>query len=191
MNQSVSAPVKEVCKKERIGTSGYAARADHKHPLETAIGAATEPTWKPYPAYEPPEGYALDTTTWEAGTNGVWGAHCTRAIEVSYFGYLSFRDYKYSKNGNLIYRGPEYVGSVVELPRVYDYPKGHFSPPLRFVLLTPKRVFHFHRKQDRVHKGCLDFLPSLSFLPQQKSQQHLLYRLIASSRYWSSIQKAE
>jgi len=116
MNKSVSAPVREDSKKERIGTSDYAARADHKRPLETAIGTATEPKWKPDPAYEPPEGYALDTTTWEAGTNGVWEAHCKRVIEASYLGYLIFRDYKYSKNWNLIYRGPEYIGSIVNIP---------------------------------------------------------------------------
>lgn len=55
------------------------------------------------PAY-----YALKSDEWKIGTSdGLCEYHATRVVQQNTYRYLIGRLYIYSKNGNLVYRGPE------------------------------------------------------------------------------------
>lgn len=92
----------------RIGTSVFAARSDHQHPVCLDIGSASAPDDSAIDSL--PSGQTLDTSTWEAGgTDGLREMVCTRVYYNTAYRFFIFREKRYSKNGNLIYRGPEQV----------------------------------------------------------------------------------
>jgi hypothetical protein len=102
----------------RIGTSGYAARADHIHPICAEMGPSggvdksMQPTDGDFGATGAPTGVVLDQSTWTPGTDGYIESYCTR-IQSSSDGlikYVIFRKRKISRTGSVVYVGPEYVG---------------------------------------------------------------------------------
>ena len=93
----------------RVGTSSYAARADHVHPvcmemgsMKTLTEAATGDTLQ--------STVPLDTSTWKPGANGVEESYCSRAVVLGTVRWFLFRKRKISKTGQVVYIGPEYVG---------------------------------------------------------------------------------
>ena len=93
----------------RIGTSSYAARADHVHPVCTDMGKATEETMTG-DSVSGVSAVSLDKTMWNiGGDNGVWDSYCSRVVISGTYRFFIFRKRKFSKAGCLIYRGPEYV----------------------------------------------------------------------------------
>ena len=94
----------------RIGTSSYAARADHVHPVCTDMGKATEETMTNGDSVSGVSAVSLDKTMWNiGGDNGVCDSYCSRVVISGTYRFFIFRERKFSKAGCLIYRGPEYV----------------------------------------------------------------------------------
>ena len=89
----------------RIGTSVFAARSDHQHPVCLDIGSATAQA--AFTGDTVPTDDALDSSTWEPGADGLTEYACTRVATSGIYRYFYFREHRYSKHGNLVYRGPE------------------------------------------------------------------------------------
>lgn len=106
---------------ELIGESKFAARADHRHKLETAQGTAkfrpasgTQTSVMPSDALPSGSAYALKTDKWTPdNTNGFSLLAISRIVEDADNGvhYLYYRQAKYSKNGNPVEIGEE-LGAV-------------------------------------------------------------------------------
>ena len=100
----------DAAKIARIGTSSYAARADHVHPVCTDMGKATEETMTNGDSVSGVSAVSLDKTMWNiGGDSGVCDSYCSRVVISGTYRFFIFRERKFSKAGCLIYRGPEYV----------------------------------------------------------------------------------
>ena len=94
----------------RIGTSGYAARADHVHPVCMEMGTKRSLTQAGGTGDTLPSTVPLDTSTWTPGENGVEESYCSRAVVLGTVRWFLFRKRRISKTGQVVYIGPEYVG---------------------------------------------------------------------------------
>lgn len=93
----------------RVGTSSYAARADHVHPVCMEMGS-TKTLTEAATGDTLPSTVPLDTSTWKPGANGVEESYCSRAVVLGTVRWFLFRKRKISKTGQVVYIGPEYVG---------------------------------------------------------------------------------
>ena len=93
----------------RVGTSSYAARADHIHPVCMEMGS-TKTLTKASDGDSLTSAVSLDTSTWKPGANGVEETYCSRVIVQAAYRWFLFRTRKISKTGQVVYIGPEFVG---------------------------------------------------------------------------------
>lgn len=93
----------------RVGTSSYAARADHVHPVCMEMGS-TKTLTKASDGDSLTSAVSLDTSTWKPGANGVEETYCSRVIVQAAYRWFLFRTRKISKTGQVVYIGPEFVG---------------------------------------------------------------------------------
>ena len=92
----------------RVGTSSYAARADHVQPVCMEMGSMKTLT-KASGGETLASSISFDTSTWKPGTQGVEESYCSRVVILNTARYFMFRTRKISKTGQVIYIGPEYV----------------------------------------------------------------------------------
>lgn len=97
----------DAAKIARVGTSGYAARADHVHIVDTDMTNAADAEATHVETISLPTGVTLSTSTWTPGLNGYKERYCSRVVANGNYRYLFFRTRSISKTGQIVSIGAE------------------------------------------------------------------------------------